>query len=338
MKLNKLYLYFRGFCAKVSKHLFSQLTRDKLRFKWNYVEWYGFYNFLRYAAKCYLNSLRPQKYEINLAITAIAKNEAPYIREWIEFHRLVGVEKFFIYDNESTDNLKEVLKPYIESGIVEYTYFPGRCRQFPAYRDSIARNANRVKFMAIIDCDEFITPIKHNTIPEFIEYLEQKIKHKIDAVGINWIMHGYNGHYEKQEGLICENYSKCDLNKDSNRHIKSIVRLRSVISNTHPHFCIHKLFSKIVNTKGEEMYGPFTEPNLDEIVIHHYYTKSFEETKSKMQKGFADQTNKRQISAFMPTAKEQPQKLEFIPDYLSIDEDHSMDRFIPLLKEKLGIN
>ena len=336
--MNKLYLYFRGFCAKVSKHLFSQLTRDKLRFKWNYVEWYGFYNFLRYAAKCYLNSLRPQKYEINLAITAIAKNEAPYIREWIEFHRLVGVEKFFIYDNESTDNLKEVLKPYIESGIVEYTYFPGRCRQFPAYRDSIARNANRVKFMAIIDCYEFITPIKHNTIPEFIEYLEQKIKHKIDAVGINWIMHGYNGHYEKQEGLICENYSKCDLNKDSNRHIKSIVRLRSVISNTHPHFCIHKLFSKIVNTKGEEMYGPFTEPNLDEIVIHHYYTKSFEETKSKMQKGFADQTNKRQISAFMPTAKEQPQKLEFIPDYLSIDEDHSMDRFIPLLKEKLGIN
>ena len=169
MKLNKLYLYFRGFCAKASKHLFSQLTRDKLRFKWNYGEWYGFYNFLRYAVKCYLNSLRPQKYEINLAITAIAKNEAPYIREWIEFHRLVGVEKFFIYDNESTDNLKEVLKPYIESGIVEYTYFPGRCRQFPAYRDSIARNANRVKFMEIIDCDEFITPIKHNTIPEFIE-------------------------------------------------------------------------------------------------------------------------------------------------------------------------
>ena len=336
--MNKLYLYFRGFCAKVSKHLFSQLTRDKLRFKWNYVEWYGFYNFLRYAAKCYLNSLRPQKYEINLAITAIAKNEAPYIREWIEFHRLVGVEKFFIYDNESTDNLKEVLKPYIESGIVEYTYFPGRCRQFPAYRDSIARNANRVKFMAIIDCDEFITPIKHNTIPEFIEYLEQKIKHKIDAVGINWIMHGYNGHYDKQEGLVCENYSKCDLNKDSNRHIKSIVRLRSVISNTHPHFCIHKLFSKIVNTKGEEMYGPFTEPHLDEIVIHHYYTKSFEETKSKMQKGFADQTNKRQISAFMPPAKEQPKKLEFVPDFLSVDEDHSMDRFIPLLKEKLGIN
>ena len=40
----------------------------------------------------------------------------------------------------------------------------------------------------------------------------------------------------------------------------------------------------------------------------------------------------------MPPAKEQPKKLEFVPDFLSVDEDHSMDRFIPLLKEKLGIN
>ena len=302
MKLNKLYLYFRGFCAKVSKHLFSQLTRDKLRFKWNYVEWYGFYNFLRYAAKCYLNSLRPQKYEINLAITAIAKNEAPYIREWIEFHRLVGVEKFFIYDNESTDNLKEVLKPYIESGIVEYTYFPGRCRQFPAYRDSIARNANRVKFMAIIDCDEFITPIKHNTIPEFIEYLEQKIKHKIDAVGINWIMHGYNGHYDKQEGLVCENYSKCDFN-----------------------FCIYKNFAKIVNANGEDMYGPFCHPYIEDIRINHYWSKSYSEMLQKFNRGMADNNNKYQ-------------EVPYEPNYLSIDEDHSMDRFIPILKEKLKIN
>lgn len=325
MKLNKLYLYFRGFCAKVSKHLFSQLTRDKLRFKWNYVEWYGFYNFLRYAAKCYLNSLRPQKYEINLAITAIAKNEAPYIREWIEFHRLVGVEKFFIYDNESTDNLKEVLKPYIESGIVEYTYFPGRCRQFPAYRDSIARNANRVKFMAIIDCDEFITPIKHNTIPEFIEYLEKKIKHRIDAVGINWIMHGYNGHYDKQEGLVCENYSKCDFNTGANQHIKSIVRLRSVITNSHPHFCIYKNFAKIVNANGEDMYGPFCHPYIEDIRINHYWSKSYSEMLQKFNRGMADNNNKYQ-------------EVPYEPNYLSIDEDHSMDRFIPILKEKLKIN
>ena len=39
-----------------------------------------------------------------LAVCAIYRNEAPYLREWIEFHRLVGVERFFLYNNESTDD------------------------------------------------------------------------------------------------------------------------------------------------------------------------------------------------------------------------------------------
>lgn len=34
-----------------------------------------------------------------LPICAIFKEEAPYLPEWIEFHRLMGVERFFLYDN-----------------------------------------------------------------------------------------------------------------------------------------------------------------------------------------------------------------------------------------------
>lgn len=55
-----------------------------------------------------------------LSVVLIVKNASRYIEEWINYHRIVGVEKFYIYDNESNDNLKEVLKPYIKSGIVEY--------------------------------------------------------------------------------------------------------------------------------------------------------------------------------------------------------------------------
>ena len=62
--------------------------------------------------------------KVYLSITAVLQNEAPYIKEWIEYHRLVGVERFYIYDNESTDNVKEILKPYIDLGIVCYHYVP----------------------------------------------------------------------------------------------------------------------------------------------------------------------------------------------------------------------
>ena len=34
---------------------------------------------------------------VYLSIVAISKNEAPYIKEWIEYHKLVGVERFYFY-------------------------------------------------------------------------------------------------------------------------------------------------------------------------------------------------------------------------------------------------
>jgi hypothetical protein len=51
------------------------------------------------------------KFPHKLAVCAIAKNEGAYFKEWLEYHRLVGVEKFYIYDNESDDDTKEVLAP-----------------------------------------------------------------------------------------------------------------------------------------------------------------------------------------------------------------------------------
>ena len=50
----------------------------------------------------------------DLAVVAIMKNAGPYIKEWLDYHLLAGVEHFFIYDNDSLDNMKEVLQPYIE--------------------------------------------------------------------------------------------------------------------------------------------------------------------------------------------------------------------------------
>lgn len=38
-----------------------------------------------------------------LAVCAIFKDEAAYLREWLDFHLLMGVEHFYLYDNGSSD-------------------------------------------------------------------------------------------------------------------------------------------------------------------------------------------------------------------------------------------
>jgi hypothetical protein len=50
-----------------------------------------------------------KKYPFYLAMCAIAKNEGRYLQEWIEYHKLLGVEMFYIYDNESTDNTQSCI-------------------------------------------------------------------------------------------------------------------------------------------------------------------------------------------------------------------------------------
>lgn len=75
-------------------------------------------------------SVKKESYKDNLSFVAIVKNEGPYIKEWIEYHKMVGVDRFYIYDNESTDNLEGILSDYIKSGEVVYKYYPGKSNSF----------------------------------------------------------------------------------------------------------------------------------------------------------------------------------------------------------------
>ena len=44
-------------------------------------------------------SNKEKDYKVSLC--TIFKNEAPYLKEWIEFNHLIGVEHFFLYNNNS---------------------------------------------------------------------------------------------------------------------------------------------------------------------------------------------------------------------------------------------
>ncbi len=62
---------------------------------------YGFIRSIR--STILLRKLRHKKIQPHyyLTVCAIAKNEGAYFQEWIEWHKNLGVEKFYIYDNET---------------------------------------------------------------------------------------------------------------------------------------------------------------------------------------------------------------------------------------------
>ena len=58
---------------------------------------------------------------MKLALISSFRDEAKWLPEWIEFHLMMGVDKFYLREHMSTDG-EEILHPYIEKGIVEYTH------------------------------------------------------------------------------------------------------------------------------------------------------------------------------------------------------------------------
>ena len=47
----------------------------------------------------FVNKQTSQK-KYNVAVCTIFKNEAPYLKEWIEFNLIAGIEHFYLYNGE----------------------------------------------------------------------------------------------------------------------------------------------------------------------------------------------------------------------------------------------
>ena len=189
----------------------------------------------------------PKTFKYELSIGIIVKNEAKYIQEWIEYHLLVGVNHFYVYDNESTDDLKIKLKPYIDAGIVEYIYFPGQHRQINMVNNVVKRAKNETKWLAIIDTDEFLVPLDgHKTITD-------ALKEYKDAPGIevNWVIYGDSGHEKETKGLVIERFKEHSLpDYKVNRNVKTICNPRKVLqASAHSEKYFGKL--KSVNSANE---------------------------------------------------------------------------------------
>jgi hypothetical protein len=270
------------------------------------------------------------EFDCELAVVAIVKNEAPYIVEWIEYHKIIGVEKFYIYDNDSTDGLPEILRKYIESGeVVYHIWHELQIHQMKVYNTAIKKHRNESRWMAFIDIDEFIVPVKKETLPDVMINITNNLRQKLPAgIAISWLQFGYSGHYSKPSGFVIENYTR----RDSEIHVlvKSIVNPRTVLLFTNPHVATHLFGLWTINEKGIKLKKPIIQEKSDrsvnEIRINHYFTKSYEEYLQKCERNRAGFN--RAINTYnLP---------EFDSEFYSIEKDVIISRFIPALKSRIN--
>lgn len=203
-----------------------------------------------------------------LTVCAVVKDEALYLEEWIEFHLLQGVEHFFLYENCSNDNTVKILKNYERAGLVTWKTLDANPCQFVAYKDALGVHGNKTKWMAFLDCDEFLFH-SQGLLSDKLKGYEQ-----FPGVAARWILFGSNGEEEYREELVINRFTTRAARPD--KHVKTILqpaRTKSVGKNPHCFYldapCVDENRKRLPKEYGV-MYG--RTANL--FRIHHYHTKS----------------------------------------------------------------
>jgi hypothetical protein len=213
-----------------------------------------------------------------LSVCAIYRDEGHYLREWIEFHRLVGVERFYLYNNLSVDGHREVLAPYVEAGIVEITDWTDEPPQMSAYEHCLEKRKSATRWIAFLDLDEFLFSPTKTPVSDILAEFE-------DAPGVvvNWAVFGPSEHATRQEGLVIENYMRRTDDPEFNHMVKSIVDPRRVESAPGPHFFTYMAGELAVDENGNpvESRNVTDSVSFSRLRINHYVTRSREEYEAK---------------------------------------------------------
>lgn len=251
------------------------------------------------------SNVKTAKYEHQLAIVSIIKNEGNYIEEWVRYHQLVGVGKIYLYDNGSTDSTKDILRPYVDSGLVEIIDFPGVKRQRPAYIHALNRLRHKCKYVAFIDADEFLKPC-HNG-DNMVELLDKILAQDSHAGGValNWRMFG-SSHLEDRtlgkeaKGVIESFLYRAAPNKKGNNCVKTILRPEFAYYFESVHYPLYVYGYHSIDENGHIVKAWHNEIDEPQVArINHYFTKSKAEWIKRRSLGMADnKTKKRSLDEF----------------------------------------
>lgn len=221
-----------------------------------------------------------EKYQ--LSICTVFQDDAPYLKEWIEFHKLQWVEHFYLYNNNSTDNFLEILEPYIKTNEVTLVAWPQKHKpanghawngvQTRAYKNCIKKYGTETKWLAVIDTDEFLFCPTGTPLPKFLK------KYK-DYAGVcaNWLMFGTSNVQDiPPDGLMIEFLIHCSCKNDSvHTHVKSIVQPKYVADCYNPHVFQYINGQFAVDANYQRIEESFSKSiSLDKIRINHYWTRT----------------------------------------------------------------
>lgn len=206
-----------------------------------------------------------------------------YVEEWLAHYISVGVEHFYISDNDESRETYERIKPYIKDGLVDYEYHSKYFRECYLLQRYLKNYGSESRWFIKLDNDEFIFPETHSTILEEIDKIEwlHSSENKIGVIHLDWIEFNDPKAITYENKLMMERFKFCT---DYRHRINPSTDCRCILnpqSFDYTYAWDHmpvklKPGYEIININGEKL----TKDNISvhgKLLLHHYRYRSLEE-------------------------------------------------------------
>lgn len=216
-----------------------------------------------------------------LSLCLICKDENDYLPEWLDYHILMGVERFYIYDNESRVALRQTLEEYIKIGWVSMVEYSGRKVQLAAYDHCLRTFGPNTFWMGFIDTDEFLVPKAASDLQSFLKEYEAHA-----GLAVSSVFFGSGEHRVRPAaGQISSYTMRVHPHFKENEFVKSIVQPGLTALPNSPHDFVYKQGAWCVNEKFMRVDDQRFPHSIEKIQLNHYFCRSQEEIEHKLQRG-----------------------------------------------------
>ena len=220
---------------------------------------------------------------IHLAACLCFKNSSSYLAEWLAYYRALGVERFYLYDNGSSDDYLRIIRPYLERGLAVLKVWPGRAQQEVIYQHCLYTRRDEAEWIAFPDDDEFFYPTLDADLPSALQRFEAHA-----GVAASWFLFGSSHHQARPPGLVIESYTWRCTQPDT--HVKCVVRpkrVRGPLYIGHAFIC-EPGFDVVDEHQRPVTDCPHTHASGDILRLNHYATKSLSELRERRMRPRAD--------------------------------------------------
>jgi hypothetical protein len=241
-------------------------------------------------------------------IVACARWEAPYINEWLYYHKSIGFDHVFLYCNDGDPGeLYETVLPYTggADAFVTFVDYPYVGAQAEMYKHYLREFSSYCDWFIFLDIDEFLVLRRDGHVANFLR------SHNQDVIYINWLFFGHSGFKTRAEGSVLLNYTQ--RSSRVNAYTKVMIRgasldIQDIIKRGETGFwhkwgAVSDTPNRYVNVLGDNMSGYYdnfphnadnylsmqdrSENIISTAVIYHYAFRSEEDIARRIRRGMS---------------------------------------------------